>query len=646
MKEKLLNWVVEALENNYGEASVLDISKHIWQKHSQDLENSGNLFYTWQYDVRWAGVQLRNKGILKPADEKKLWVLDKYIPKVIGKKEKQPNINLDNILKTESDFDKSVEDFNLGEQYSRKEVGRVLNTDRLDNHREGLLSIENYIILFNTLNKKTHQGNIIYNDYFEKEFFRWDSQNRQHPETTTIKKIINNECKILLFARIEEKIDGKTQPFVFCGQLKFLAYDKKTSKPVHIIYRSLNYNPHLDRNLYDLYKWQPPSKSLSQNRPLHKISKTLNILPEIEGYKYGLIKRIKDLIFDGKSVKEIVDIVNLRPNEVKKIKIRLAKVYNFPKYSKLKKPLTDGADKEKVIELSKKKLDTENISGKLNIFEEDVKIALKEFVESDKSRYSNETFNEIHKMLKKKVNKSKIAKNLNIDILIVTEVEQKISKYLDPAKKSKFSIKLVNQILRQSLKKRSLSQLENKFKIDQGELVKIRNDQIEKVTMLLVENMANKEISKRTGLAPIIVEAIHKNKLKIYSESVLKSSKVVKSDVKEEKSIAKPPIKDQKELLKKAIIQMLERNRPLKEISYDLGISTGTVRNYIIEMRNDGINIPGFMKTQEGLSNADIQYRVNVIKSNPLKSPKEIAEIIGISRSTLNYFKKKYHSYL
>ena len=80
-------------------------------------------------------------------------------------------------------------------------------------------------------------------------------------------------------------------------------------------------------------------------------------------------------------------------------------------------------------------------------------------------------------MLKKKVNKSKIAKNLNIDILIVTEVEQKISKYLDPAKKSKFSIKLVNQILRQSLKKRSLSQLENKFKIDQGELVKIRNDQ-------------------------------------------------------------------------------------------------------------------------------------------------------------------------
>ena len=103
---------------------------------------------------------------------------------------------------------------------------------------------------------------------------------------------------------------------------------------------------------------------------------------------------------------------------------------------------------------------------------------------------------------------------------------------------------------------------------------------------------------------------------------------------------------DAKELLKKAIIQMLERNRPLKEKSYDLGISTGTVRNYIIEMRNDGINIPGFMKTQEGLSNADIQYRVNVIKSNPLKSPKEIAEIIGISRSTLNYFKKKYHLYL
>ncbi len=635
MKEKLLNWVVEALENNYGEASVLDISKHIWQKHSQDLENSGNLFYTWQYDVRWAGVELRKKGILKPADEKKLWVLDKYIPKVKEKREKQPNINLDNIPKTESDFDKSVEDFNLGQLYSRKEVGRVLNTDRLDNHREGLLSIENYIILFNTLNKKTHQGNIIYNDYFEKEFFRWDSQNRQHPETTTIKKIINNECNILLFARIEEKIDGKTQPFVFCGQLKFLAYDKKTSKPVHIIYRSLNYNPHLDRNLYDLYKWQPPSKSLSQNRPLHKISKTLNILPEIEGYKYGLIKRIKDLIFDGKSVKEIVDIVNLRPNEVKKIKIRLAKVYNFPKYSKLKKPLTDGADKEKVIELSKKKLDTEKISGKLNIFEEDVKIALKEFVESDKSRYSNETFNEIHKMLKKKVNKSKIAKNLNIDILIVNEVEQKISKYFNSNNNPEIQLQTINQILRLFLKKKKINQIRKKTKINQDKIIEIKDEKIKEVKDLLMEKHDISQIHKKTGLGKDIIRGIEKNELK------RESSSEKLSDIRnvDSKILVLPDYFND-------IRGMILRDSSIDEMIMFTGKSLSSVRLALRYFKHqEAMYIhPKYNLREKKISEEESALRTEMIVKYPNKSDKELAEMFNLTTGSFRQWKLVYYN--
>jgi hypothetical protein len=39
----------------------------MWQNisggfHQSDLENSDNLFYTWQYDMRWAAQRLRDDG--------------------------------------------------------------------------------------------------------------------------------------------------------------------------------------------------------------------------------------------------------------------------------------------------------------------------------------------------------------------------------------------------------------------------------------------------------------------------------------------------------------------------------------------------------------------------------------------------------
>tara|TARA_Y100000739_G_C20475143_1_gene403224 strand:- start:168 stop:440 length:273 start_codon:yes stop_codon:yes gene_type:complete len=65
----LEKWVEEALVENNGAASVLEVAKIIWNNHEEDLKASGNLFYTWQYNYRWAATNLRNKGILKPANE-------------------------------------------------------------------------------------------------------------------------------------------------------------------------------------------------------------------------------------------------------------------------------------------------------------------------------------------------------------------------------------------------------------------------------------------------------------------------------------------------------------------------------------------------------------------------------------------------
>lgn len=67
-REDLQEWVIEALRALGGRGRIVQICKHIWDKHESDLRSSGNLMYTWQYDVRWAGQVLRNKGVLKSVD--------------------------------------------------------------------------------------------------------------------------------------------------------------------------------------------------------------------------------------------------------------------------------------------------------------------------------------------------------------------------------------------------------------------------------------------------------------------------------------------------------------------------------------------------------------------------------------------------
>jgi hypothetical protein len=75
-RDVLQDWVVEALQSLGGKGSVLNVSKYIWREHEKDLRNSGDLFYTWQYDVRWAAQKLRNAGKLKPAGNRNVpWEL-------------------------------------------------------------------------------------------------------------------------------------------------------------------------------------------------------------------------------------------------------------------------------------------------------------------------------------------------------------------------------------------------------------------------------------------------------------------------------------------------------------------------------------------------------------------------------------------
>ena len=58
-KSELMDkWVYEALTACGGEASIVQIAKHIWENHETELRSSEELFFTWQYRMRWAGQNL------------------------------------------------------------------------------------------------------------------------------------------------------------------------------------------------------------------------------------------------------------------------------------------------------------------------------------------------------------------------------------------------------------------------------------------------------------------------------------------------------------------------------------------------------------------------------------------------------------
>jgi hypothetical protein len=65
-RQVLEPWIIEAISALGGSGSLVDVCTRVWEIHEIDLKNSGELYYTWQYDIRWVADRLRRKGILKP----------------------------------------------------------------------------------------------------------------------------------------------------------------------------------------------------------------------------------------------------------------------------------------------------------------------------------------------------------------------------------------------------------------------------------------------------------------------------------------------------------------------------------------------------------------------------------------------------
>jgi hypothetical protein len=68
-REDLEPWLVDALMALGGSGSIVEVCKHVWEHNESELKGSGNLLYTWQYDIRWAANRLRRKQIMKSVEE-------------------------------------------------------------------------------------------------------------------------------------------------------------------------------------------------------------------------------------------------------------------------------------------------------------------------------------------------------------------------------------------------------------------------------------------------------------------------------------------------------------------------------------------------------------------------------------------------
>jgi hypothetical protein len=64
-RQYLEAWLQSALVSIGGKGTVRECEE-IWQRHESELRNSGDPFYSWQYDVRWAANRLRRKNKMKP----------------------------------------------------------------------------------------------------------------------------------------------------------------------------------------------------------------------------------------------------------------------------------------------------------------------------------------------------------------------------------------------------------------------------------------------------------------------------------------------------------------------------------------------------------------------------------------------------
>jgi len=157
----------------------------------------------------------------------------------------------------------------IGYKYSKAELSKNLKQPTISSVREGKFKCKNsdsYLLFVDLEKSDKEDKRFHFNDFFEGDFFHWDSQTIQHIDSSEIEMVVKGELVPHLFVRINQKIKNKTQPFIYCGRLDYLSYEKGTSYPVHMIFQNIDYDDYTqNEDLIDIYLWKPSKVGKTTN---------------------------------------------------------------------------------------------------------------------------------------------------------------------------------------------------------------------------------------------------------------------------------------------------------------------------------------------------------------------------------------------
>jgi hypothetical protein len=128
----------------------------------------------------------------------------------------------------------------LWERYPRAEVPTFFGFELKGfEAQEGIVTRPGLILLFVTLDKTGKPEAHRYEDAFlSPTEFRWQSQNRTARESRVGQIIRNHRAEgtaVHLFVRPTPKVGGKTQPFIYCGELAFERWEG--DRPITVWWR-------------------------------------------------------------------------------------------------------------------------------------------------------------------------------------------------------------------------------------------------------------------------------------------------------------------------------------------------------------------------------------------------------------------------
>ena len=83
----------------------------------------------------------------------------------------------------------------IGSQYSKNDLATLLDQPSLTTVREGVYSCKNSpsYLLFVDLEKAGKETRFHFDDFFEEDYFHWDSQTTQHIQSPKIQAIVSGE---------------------------------------------------------------------------------------------------------------------------------------------------------------------------------------------------------------------------------------------------------------------------------------------------------------------------------------------------------------------------------------------------------------------------------------------------------------------